>query len=111
MSSSKSPRKLVKRGKSPGPGETEKVDPGSPANQSESRRSIDAVGPAPVIPQKMDKSERDLALRLELARQNGLSQSQQATIADTTSFMPRDPPFAEIIYEGARILRAYSFIC
>jgi hypothetical protein len=99
MSSAKSPRKLVKRGKSPGHGESEGSRPSSPVNGSERRgRNVEVIEPGPSVPQKLDKSERDLALRLELAKQNSLS--QQAVIADTASFMLRDPPFAETIYEG-----------
>lgn len=93
MSSSKSPRKLVKRG----PGETEDGRPLSPTERSETRgRSIEIL--EPIVPLKHDESERELAMRLELAKQNGLS--QQAIIAETSSFMLRDPPFAETIYEG-----------
>jgi protein ECT2 len=47
-----------------------------------------------------DNSERDLAMRLELAKRNGLS--HRHTRSEDVSFLLRDPPFAETIYEGTR---------
>ncbi|PVF99989.1 hypothetical protein CPB86DRAFT_702137 [Serendipita vermifera] len=44
-----------------------------------------------------DNSERDLSMRLELAKRNGLS--HRATRSEDVSFLLRDPPFAETIYE------------
>ncbi|KIM25909.1 hypothetical protein M408DRAFT_330906 [Serendipita vermifera MAFF 305830] len=95
MSSLKSPRKLVKRGKSPAPGDTEEPSPDDSIDHSEAKRSLEIPGPP--TPAKTDRFERDQDTRLELAKQNGLI--QHALFSDTSSFMLRDPPFAETIYE------------
>lgn len=101
----KNPKKLVMRGKSPGAGS---------GTESEPRRSID-TGKEPstdaddeeeeveeILQTKetriINESERDLAMRLEIAKRN--SMSLQAVGSDSASFLLREPPFSETIYEG-----------
>jgi hypothetical protein len=97
----KSPRKLLRRGKSPGPGSD-----GEPRKSTESQtrpevqeeEEVEGIlndGPQHGV---FGESERDLARQLELAKKNSLS--LQGTGLETASFMLRDPPFADTIYEG-----------
>jgi protein ECT2 len=98
----KSPRKLLKRGKSPGPssdGEPRKSTESlaRPEVQEEEEEVEDILNDEPQQ-SVFGESERDLARQLELAKQNSLS--LQGTGLETASFMLRDPPFADTIYEG-----------
>ncbi|KAH7931234.1 hypothetical protein BV22DRAFT_1115616 [Leucogyrophana mollusca] len=94
--SSSSRRKLVKRGRSPGSGRSSPESRSNSVSRSPSkeRMSYSEAEEEPDVVLRLDQSDRDLSMRLELARRN--SQNQHGKQIPTPSF---ERPVEETIYE------------
>lgn len=98
MTSLKVPRKLLKRSRSPGRiSESEHESTSSLSLTTRPYKSENGHSSSSI--DKLDDAEKDLIKRLEVAKQNSISHSSDGG----HSFMLRDPPFAETIYEGKRV--------
>ena len=107
------PRKLLKRGKSPGPAASTTTVASSSDREVPRPRPVSALEMRDLQQDKehpsltrshLDTSEWDLAQRLELARRNSQNQAATEPTRRERAKAEREPALEETIYEGEKIV-------